>query len=70
MLRTAEKTTEYEDNGGETKCCPCYLLGDETGNDVSSVNINRAHGHDFLPVARAQFSEQQANQRVQLRNLG
>lgn len=49
-------------HGGKTKCCLCYLLGDETSDDVSSMNINSAHGHDFLPVARAQFSQQQANQ--------
>lgn len=48
---------------------PCYLLGNETGDDISSMNINGAHGHDFLPAARAQFSQQQADERVQLGNL-
>lgn len=54
------------------KCCfkyLFYLLGNKTGDNVSSMNIDSADSHDLLPVARAQFSQQQADQQVKLRNL-
>lgn len=33
------------------------------------MDINSAYGHDLLPVPRAQFSQQHADQQVELRNL-
>lgn len=33
------------------------------------MDINSAYSHDLLPVPRAQFSQQHADQQVELRNL-
>lgn len=46
-----------------------YLLGNKPGNNVSRMDINSAYSHDLLPVAWAQFSQQHADQQVELRNL-
>lgn len=34
-----------------------YLLGDEAGYNVSSMDINSAYSHNLLPVAWAQLSQ-------------
>jgi len=41
----------------------------QLGDDVPGVHVNRTDGHDFLPLLLGQLSDQQRDQRAQLRDL-
>ena len=45
------------------------LAGDELAHDVPRVHVDRADGHDLLPVALGQRAQEQRDQVVQLRDL-
>ena len=47
-----------------------HLLLDELGDHVPGMDIDDADGHDLLPVARGQFTQEVGDQGVELRDLG
>ena len=46
-----------------------YLLMDEFGHNVSSMNVDCTDGHDPLPVALGHVSQQKVDEGVQLSHL-
>lgn len=50
-------------------CFSSYLLIYETGHHITSVHVNSADGHDFLPVPWGQISKQHVDEWVQLCDL-
>lgn len=48
---------------------PSYLLGNHLGHHVPCVDVNGADGHDLLPVARRELTDQHGDEGVELGHL-
>lgn len=44
-------------------------MGDQLSDDVSSMDINGANGHDLLAIALSEFSNEQGDEVIQLGDL-
>lgn len=48
---------------------PSYLLGDNLGHHIPCVDVNGADGHDLLPVAWSELTDQHGDEGVELGHL-
>lgn len=48
---------------------PSYLLGNNLGHHIPSVDVDGADGHDLLPVARSELTNQHGDEDVELGHL-
>lgn len=46
-----------------------HLLSDHLSYDISGVDVNRADGHDLLPIARRKLPGQHGDESVELGHL-
>lgn len=69
-LQGHKRSERQTAKGSHTKArLTSYLLTYETGHHIASVHVYGADGHDFLPVALGQISQQHMDERVQLCDL-